>query len=347
MAENQPGDEPSLAGSKRPTVGDVAAAAGVSRSTASRALSGLGYTADKVRARVRKAADDLGYVPNIGARSLRQQTSRSIGLAVSDLRDLFYADLAAGAGQAARTAGYSLILADFGGEADSEIPAMDVFLALRVGGVVATANTEALSQHLIKYGLPLVEVDRRFAPERFDGVLVDNFGAAAKVTRYLLALGHRRIALLIDETDWTTGQERCAGYRDAMTGAGVGEEEQIVVRGGWDAEAARLRAIEMLIEDRPTAVFAANNLLAEGVWRAASDLGLRIPGQLAIVAFDDVTWMTMVSPAVTAVSQQPHTLGRVAIETLLERLAHPDAEPRLVTMPTRLIPRGSTAASSR
>jgi DNA-binding LacI/PurR family transcriptional regulator len=326
----------------RVTIKEVAERAGVSRSTASRALAGTGYVAEPVRQRVRKAADDLGYVVDATARSLKQRSSRVIGVIVSDLRNAFYADLAFGAGERARRAGYTMLLVDDGGSPEDELEAARAFVASRVAGVVLTPVAGDAVAFLQRQRVPVVEVDRVFGST--DAVVIDNRHAARTTTEHLLSLGHRRIALAIDETDWTTGQERRAGFADALNAAGVAVDPSLVVAAGWDAEAAQRVATKLLsADDRPTAVFAANNLLAEGVWRAATRLGLTIPDDLSLVAFDDAPWMSMVTPGVTAVTQDAAELGRTAVDQLLARLAAPEAAPKTVTLSAGFARRDSTA----
>ncbi|WP_218106622.1 LacI family DNA-binding transcriptional regulator [Micromonospora pallida] len=224
----------------RPTIREVADAAGVSRSTVSRALSGRGYVAPPVRDRVRQVARKLGYVPDATARHLRQQASRSIGVLVSDLNNPFYAGLAAGISQQARNRQYTM--------------------------------------------------------------------------------------------------------RAAFAAAGIPADDSLVVRVGWDVEAARKEAHVLLGRaEPPTAIFAANNVLAEAVWRAAAERGLSIPDQLSLVAFDDVPWMRLVRPGATAVAQDPAALGEAAVTQLFDRIRSPLAPARTVLLSATVTSRGSTA----
>ncbi|WP_327590834.1 LacI family transcriptional regulator [Nonomuraea sp. NBC_00507] len=331
--------------SRRPTIKDVAEAAGVSRSTVSRALTGRGYAASDVRERVLRAAAELGYVPDVMARTLKQQVSRSVGILVSDLRNPFYAELAAGASREARERGYTMVLADTSLSAEAESEAAEALVALRVAGVVVTPNSSAVSTYLSSHGIPVVEVDRQFAPGSTDGVVVGNRVGARTATAHLVALGHRRIALFIDETDWTTGYERYQGYLEALGAGDIKVDPGLVVSSGWDVADARRRALDMLRgPDRPTAVFAANNVLAEGVWRSIRELGLRVPDDISLVAFDDAPWMSMVSPMVTTVSQDTFGLGATAIRRLDERIGMPEADSVTTVLTVQLVARESTAS---
>jgi LacI family transcriptional regulator len=346
------GDRPALTGESslngRATIKDVAEAAGVSRSTASRALSGRGYVAPVVRERVRKAARGLGYVPDAMARHLRQQASQSIGVIVSDLRNDFYASLASGAGQQARNRRYTMMLADDNGSPEAEAEAAEALVAMRVAGMIVTPVSADITNYFVGHRIPVVEVDRQFATGVCDAVIIDNESAAREVTADLLGLGHRRIALVIDEMHWTTGRNRLSGYRAAFAAAGITADDSLVVSAGWDVGGAQRKARELLcLSAPPTAVFAANNVLAQGVWRAAAELGLDIPRDLSLVAFDDAPWMSMVRPGVTAVAQDPVAMGQAAVTQLLERIESPGAPVRTVMLAASVRSRSSTAEPSR
>jgi LacI family transcriptional regulator len=173
-------------------------------------------------------------------------------------------------------------------------------------------------------------------------VVVDNASAARRATTALLALGHQRVALVIDETHWTTGRDRSMGYESAFAEAGVALDRSLIVTAGWDVHGARNEARKLLSRpDRPTAVFAANNVLAEGVWRAAAELQLAIPEQLSLIAFDDVPWMSMVRPGITAIAQDAAAMGEAALVQLIERIESPQAPTRTVMLSATLSERGS------
>ncbi|WP_116948158.1 LacI family DNA-binding transcriptional regulator [Jiangella endophytica] len=333
---------------RRATIKDVAVAAGVSRSTASRALTGRGYVAAGARERILAAAEELRYVPDAAARYLKQQVSLSIGVLVSDLRNSFYARLAAGIGQTARARGFSLVLGDDGGSAQTQVEIAETFVATRVAGVIVTPTSAEVTTYLLRHRVPVVEVDRQFAAGTCDAVVVANRTMSQRVTAYLLRQGHRRIALLVDTATLTMGGDRHAGYLAALAAAGVPPDSDLVVGSDLEVGAAREAAGALLAgPHRPTAVFAANNVLAEGVWRAAREIGLSIPADLSVVSFDDAPWMSLVAPGVTAVDQDEEALGAAAVNRLLERIAYPGAEPVTITMPTRLVHRASTGAPLR
>jgi LacI family transcriptional regulator, galactose operon repressor len=324
------------------TLADVAREAGTSASTASRALSGRGYVAPEVRRRLLAVADRLGYVPNLSARTLKQRTSRVVGVVVSDLSNQFYAALAAGIEQTLREAGYQMLLLGDNSDGVQELAGARTFLSMRAPGVIMTPASSAPADLLVTRGIPVVEVDRRLATSYCDAVVIDNERGARDGVAHLIEQGHERIGLLMAKTTWTTDAGRLAGYRAALAGASLPVDRRLVVKiAAHDANAAA--RIDRLIEnERPTAIFAANNVLAEQAWRQLWRRRLRIPRDVSLVAFDDVPWMGMVQPAITAVRQPVFEMGRRAALLLLRRLEDPTCGRTVEVLEPRLVVRGST-----
>ncbi len=349
MAQRRDSDEPGpqaagLTPRHRPTIQDLARAAGVSTSTASRSVSGNGYVAAEVRARVLDAAERIGYVPNGTARSLRSRTSRAIGVLISDLRNPFYANLAAGIEEQLRSAGYHVIVVNNDGQPKAEIEGAQTFLGMRVSGAILTPVSDRAVRMLLDDSIPVVQADRMVAGLSSDAVLVDNARGAREVTQHLIELGHTRIALLIDETKWTTGAGRLAGYRAALRGARLPLDRRLVVPTKFHPAAA-MEAAGALLNRHPdvTAIFAANNLLAEGAFQALQERGLRIPTDVSLVAFDDVPWMSMVSPRITTVDQHTDMVGRTSAQLILERISgSAPAQPTVRYVEPSIVLRGSS-----
>jgi LacI family transcriptional regulator len=330
------------------TLLDVARAAGTSPSTASRAISGKGYVSADARARLLEAAERLGYVPNASARTLKQKRSRVVGVVVSDLGNQFYGRLAAAIEQTLREADYQMILLGDNSAAGEELDGVRTFLAMRAPGVIMTPVGRDASALLARHGVPVVEVDRRLARQRCDSVVIDNERGAREATKHLLDAGHRRIALLVAATSWTSDAGRLKGFRQAHQRAGVRVDDDLILRVPFHDPNAEQRIAALLSRRRaPTAVFAANNLLAEQAWHAARELGLRLPDDVSLVGFDDVQWMGMVSPGITAVAQPTEELGRRAASLLLRRLEDPERPPSLERLQPTLIVRGSTGPPAR
>ena len=168
--------------------------------------------------------------------------------------------------------------------------------------------------------------------------------AGGDATRHLLDLGHRRIALLVADTHWTSDAGRLKGYVHAHEQLGVAVDERLILRVAFHAPDAEERIATLLEQQRPTAIFAANNTLAEHAWHVLRRLGWRLPEDVSLVGFDDVPWMAMVEPGITAVSQPTLEMGRKAAELLLRRSADRTASRTVETLAATLIVRGSTAA---
>jgi LacI family transcriptional regulator len=324
------------------TLADLAREAGTSASTASRALSGRGYVSPAARARLVAAAERLGYVPNASARTLKQQQSRAIGVVVSDLGNQFYGRLAAGIEQTLRAADYQMVLVADNASGREELTGARTFLAMRTPGVILTPVDSEATALLARNGVAVVELDRQLATVPCDAVVLDNERGAADATAHLLALGHRRIALLVVDTDWTSDVGRLQGYRAAHEQAGVPVDDGLIVRIAPDAPDVDTRLGALFDGEAPTAIFAANNVLGERAWHVLRQRGLRLPHDLSLVVFDDVPWMEMVTPPITAVAQPAVELGRRAAELLLRRIEEPATPPVVERLEPRLVVRGST-----
>jgi LacI family transcriptional regulator len=329
------------------TLADIARAAGTSASTASRAINGKGYVSEAARARLLDAADRLGYVPNASARTLKQKTSRVIGVVVSDLRNQFYGRLAAAIEQTLRDANYQMVLLGDNSETDEELAGVRTFLAMRAPGVIMTPVGDEASELLARHGVSVVEVDRILAKVPCDAVVIDNERGAREATAHLLDAGHRRVALFVAATNWTSDAGRLAGYRQAHEDAGVPVDERLILRVAFHQPDAEERIAALLDAEQPTAVFAANNLLAEQAWRVLRRRGSRLPEDVSLVGFDDVPWMEMVSPAITVVAQPTEELGRRAARLLLSRIDNSARPPAVEWLEPRLVVRGSTGPPAR
>ena len=342
MTALEPGDDVPVTPPRPVTLADIAREAGTSASTASRALSGRGYVSPVARDRLVAVAQRLGYVPNASARTLKQKTSRVVGVVVSDLGNQFYARLAAGIEQALREAGYQMMLLGDNSEADEELAAARAFLAMRAPGVIMTPVDGAATRLLAAQGVAVVEVDRQLADVPCDSVVIDNEGGARTATAHLLEHGHRRIGLLVVATDWTSDAGRLRGYRAAHAAAGVPVDERLVLRIPFQDAAAEERIGRLLDERAPTALFAANNLLAEQAWNVLRRRRLRLPDEISLVGFDDVPWMAMVEPGITVVSQPTVEMGARAAGLLLRRVEQPHSPPAVACLEPELVVRGSS-----
>jgi LacI family transcriptional regulator len=329
---------------RRPTIMDVAAAAGVSVATVSKAVNGRYGVAPQTVDRVLAVVADLGYESSLIASSMRSRQTGVIGVLVADFEP-FSAEILKGVGQALRDSPYDL-LAYSGSHGIAEgwerrslsrLSGTLIDGAIMVTPTVVNVGTE----------VPLVAIDPHTGPADLPTVEADSFGGAIQATRYLIELGHTRIGFIAGRTDLRSSIARDAGYRRAMADAGLTVDPGLVGSGSYRQDAVRLAALEMLARpDRPTAVFAANDLSALEIVRVAAELGLDVPRDLSVVGFDDVPEASAASPALTTVRQPMQTLGAEAARMLLSLMQGDALKGTHLKLPTRLVLRGTTASPS-
>lgn len=327
---------------------DVARRAGVSIATVSTVLNGSGPVSAKSRQAVLEAASALGYAPNGIAQSLRKGRSRLIGLVVSEIANPFFAALTREIGRAAQAEGYSVIVCDTDEDVARETAVLDVLRTQRVAGIIlspaGTGDAYAASLRS-RVKVPLVIVDRMLPDIGCDFVGLDNRASGRLITEYLIRLGHRRIGFIAGRDGVSTSDDRHAGYVDALESAGIGVERDLRVGADFRGHAA-YDAVQPLLTrgDRPSAIVAANNLMALGALQAAHDLGFDCPRDISIAGIDDFPWSGAMRPRLTTVSQPIDSIGRTALERLLERLRSGSADPiRSIAFPAQLLVRDSCA----
>jgi LacI family transcriptional regulator len=331
------------------TMGDVARLAGVSSMTVSRVLSGAPHVADATRRRVEAAVAQLGYVPNGLARGLSRRRTGTIGVVVPDIGNPFFSLVVRGAEEAAARTGNHVILCNTQGVLDRERRHVEDLLSFRVDGVLIAPVGDPSRPHLsllTRNGVPYTLVDRSVAGARGDLVVGDSVEGARRLVEHLIALGHRRIALVTDSGTVSTARERLLGYREALGEAALGFAPELVVESSAiDRHLAREAAARVLdLRDPPTAVFAVNNVAALGVVEAAREKGLAIPGDLGLVCFDDIEYAALPDPFLTVFAQPAETFGTVALQLLLDRIAGREEDrDRRVVLPGELVVRRSAA----
>lgn len=330
-----------------PTIQDVAKRAGVAPITASRVINNNGYASQEARERVRRAAAELGYVPNSLARSLRSHRSNTLALIVSDITNPFFTTIARGVEDTASDAGYTVIFCNTDESPVEERKYMSVILQKRVDGIllVPAGNGEESLRAAREQGTPVVVLDRRLSSPTADVVRCDSAAGAREMTRLLLELGHQRIALLNGPEGIPTAEDRAAGFRQALEEAGLAEAGQ-VLWGRFTTQSGAEMVREALERDpRPTALFAANNFIAIGALKALGELGVRVPEEAALVGFDDLPAALVTFPFLTVVAQPAYEMGKQATLLLLERLAkRRDAKAAEIVLPTEIILRASSGA---
>ena len=339
----------------RATIEDVATRAGVSISTVSRVVNGRYGVAPATLDRVRAAVVDLGYETSLIARSLRSGRTNVIGVLVADIEP-FSAEVLKGIARALRASSYELIVYSGGHHHDD---GWEQRYLSRLAGTL-TDGAILLTPTVVDVATsqPVVAVDPHVGGSRLPTVDTENLEGAIAATRHLIALGHRRIGFIGGRPDLESARRREQGYRIALDAAGIDVEPSLMANGDFTEAGAEEPARELLVQpQRPTAIFAANDLTAIQTIRTAGDLGLTVPGDVSIVGFDNIPESALTEPPLTTVDQSLHAVGEEAVRILLdliessERPAGGPTEldrsaggPIHRTLPTTLVVRQSCAA---
>lgn len=326
----------------RPTINDVAAAAGVSVATVSKAVNGRYGVAAATIERVRRVADELGYEPSLVASSMRSHRTGVIGVLVAGFEP-FSAEILKGVGSALHGSAHEVLAyagARHGSEAGWERRSLQRLSGTLIDAAIIVTPTVVTAPA----DIPVVAIDPHTGRADLPTVESDSLGGALQATRYLIELGHQRIGFLAGRPDLRSASLREAGYRQALSEAGMAFDPRLVRSGRYEHDAARDAAWALLTAgDRPTAVFAANDLSALALLEVAAELGVRVPDDLSVVGFDDIPEASQRAMPLTTIRQPMGQLGSTAAElvTALMRGERP-AETHVV-LATRLIPRATTA----
>jgi len=354
----------------RPTIEDVAAAAGVSRATAARALGGYGRVSDETRSVVRKHAQALGYQANRLAQGMVTGRTQTLGFVSADMADAFFGQTMRGFTDIARAQGYDVIITNSEEDPKLERRAVETMLQRRVDGLLLAPTELDKARHLEAIqaaGLPIVQIDRSARGLAADAVLIDNVGAARGAVNHLIERGHERIGLLtagladgdpvaqleavaIDPVHAQTPLSRAVGYLSAMRSAGLPVEAGLIASASSAAiyaDRAEAAVAGLLAQPNPpTAIVAVDGTLTLCAFEAVQDSGLRFPDECTVLGFDDLDWTRIVRPRVTVVAQPAYDIGATAARRLLARLAGDTSPPQTLLLETSLVARESTTSAT-
>lgn len=334
--------------SEMPTIHDVAERAGVAAITVSRVINNNGYVSAETRQKIIAAITETGYVPNSLARGLRLKQTKTIALVLTDITNPFYTTLARGVEDVANSMGFNVFLCNTD---ESEIKQTEYLRALlqkQVDGIllVPARSATAPIDLIRKHGAEVVVLDRRIPYSKVDVIRCESVSSSYRLVTHLLELGHRRIAILTGPKGVSTAEDRVAGYRAALADAGIDCDERYVSFGSYTQESGYIMAAKALtLTPPPTALFASNNFIATGAIRAVESAGLRIPHDLSIVTFDDMSDTLAIRPFFTAIAQPSYEMGQRAAELLLSRITgEKEGDYQEVILPTRLVIHESSKA---
>lgn len=325
----------------RVTIGDVARSAGVSVATVSKVINDRYGVAPETSARVHEVIAELGYESSIVARSLRSRRTNVIGILVAEFEP-FSTELLKGISEAVEDTGYELLAYSGGLRRDDRVGWEQRYLSRLAGTLIDGAILVTPTVVAPGGSIPVVAVDPHRGPSGPPTVDSDNVAGARAATEHLIGLGHRRIGFLGGRPDLESARLREQGYREALGAAGIPVDADLLRVGGYRPDLADLPAHELLsLPDRPTAVFAANDLSAIRTMEVARELGLRVPDDVSVVGFDNVPESALTSPPLTTVSQPIHRMGAEALRMVVDLVEGRPRDAHL-RLPTSLVVRGST-----
>ena len=337
-----------------PTIHDVALHAGVSITTVSHVVNNSRPVSDKGRERVELAIRHLGYVPSAVARSLKSNTTRTLGMLIPNSANPYFSEIARIVEDRCLSAGYTLIVCNTDDEPHRQSVYLQVLAERRIDGliVVSTGDDDSLKAQLHGLKMPTVLVDREINDTTCDLVETAHLNGGRLAVQHLLMLGHRRIACIGGLAGVTSGEQRIEGWRTAraeasMTAEDLDSGDTLLWRGGFSCQGGyeAMHAI-LRTELPPSAIFVCNDLMAMGALRAAHEAGLRVPEDMSIVGFDDIELSSYTSPPLTTVAQPKERLGVMAVDMLLERVTGRRHDVCKVVLQPELRVRASTAPYS-
>jgi DNA-binding LacI/PurR family transcriptional regulator len=327
------------------TIRSVAEEAGVSIGTVSKVINDSGKISEKTRKKVFQAMQKLNYKPDAAAASLRGKRTKLIGLLVPDISNPFYAGIARSIEDRSHEVGLNVMLCSTDNNTEKEKNYLALLTSQRVDGlVVASAfRSTVLLQETIEQGIPSVLIASEIPQLSINTVTVDDYKGGYLATSHLLDLGHKDIAIISENV--RSNEPRLAAYRDSMREAGIDVKPEYIIK----TEATILKGYEcakklLLLEEKPTAIFACNDLLAAGVIQAAKELKLDLPRELSVVGFDNTVLSTTTAPMLTTVSQPIKQMGAKVVDLLRKEMEESKGYKERLLMAPELIVRQSTAS---
>jgi DNA-binding LacI/PurR family transcriptional regulator len=338
------------------TIKDIAKQANVSHSTVSRALRGSPLIPESTAERIRETATGLGYLPSAAARSLKTNRSQALGVIVSSIDDPYFSEILQGIEEAAQDSGYSLFMAASQRDSERERHIVQVMREHRVDGVIicSTPFGAEQSQQFLKYGIPIVAVNNQAAEDYRYSIYHDDVDGSRQVTRYLIDLGHKRIAYLGNSLSGRTTLDRLSGFEQEMDAARLpvppGTVHQVPGGGAEDGLAGLEHFLSL--SKRPTALICYNDMLAVGVLKGLQQAGIRVPEEMSVTGFDNIVFSAYTNPPLTTFDQPKQFIGAEAARLMLDLLQSPTcgsatARPKVRMLKGRLLVRKSTAAPAK
>jgi LacI family transcriptional regulator len=337
--------------SKAVTIRDVAAKAGVSVTTVSRVLNSKDDISEETSKNVLAVVQDLGYVSSLAARGMRSHKTNLIGLILHDVASFYSQEIMRGVNGVIANLDKDLIIYTSGGLDRENVAQHERYYvallngSITDGAIVVTPTATQFTTHA-----PLVIIDPNTETPDFPALIGTNQKGALAAMNYLTGLGHRRIGHITGELKLVSANRRLQGYKDGLAAAGIPLNEELIEIGDYTTETAVFCALKLLsLPNRPTAIFAANDNSAIGVYEAAKELGLHIPRDLSVIGFDNLREIDCLNPHLTTIDQSIKEMGAIATEMIVklvrgEPLPNLAREGNLYKVPTQLVIRESCAS---
>ena len=327
------------------TIYDVATKLGVSTATVSRVINGTGRVSEETRNKVKTMISELGYQPNQIARTLTTKKSKLIGLIIADITNPFYPALARGVQDVCNAAGYDLLLCNTD-EKSSQVQRYVFNLCQKqVDGIILQVFTPKdleTIEAIKKAGIEVVIISQ-INNTSLTAIYTNETEGAYLATRHLIDIGHQRIAFLIGAKKSSISGSRLKGYKKALTEAGIVINEQYILYGDFNQTGGEQMAQDILkVKPQPTAIFAANDLIALGVIQYFEECHIRIPNDYALVGFDDIDLARLIRPKLTTIANPKYELGQTAAQQLILRIEDPAKPNSHIVLNTRLVLRDSS-----
>ncbi len=327
------------------TIKDVARLAGVSTTTVSHVINKTRFVAEATQEKVLNAVDELNYAPSAVARSLKCNTTRTIGMLVTQSTNLFFSEVISGVESYCYRQGYTLILCNTGGIYEKQRDYIRMLAEKRVDGILVMCSdlTEELSEMLDRHpSIPKVVMDWGPESSQADKITDNSEEGGYIATKYLIDNGHTDIACLSGHFDKLACKERIVGFRRAMAEANIPVNEDWILEGNFECDTAVLVADKITaMEKRPTAVFCFNDTMALGLMSRLQQNGIKIPDDVSVIGYDNIELAEYFSPPLTTIHQPKRRVGKNAFEILLERIKDKDHEKRIFEMQPELVVRNT------
>ncbi len=325
------------------TIKDVARLAGVSTTTVSHVINKTRFVAEATQEKVNKAVDELNYAPSAVARSLKCNSTRTIGMLVTQSTNLFFSEVIDGVESYCYRQGYTLILCNTGGIYEKQRDYIRMLAEKRVDGILVMCSdlTEELKEMLDRHAdIPKVVMDWGPESSQADKIMDNSEEGGYIATKYLIDNGHTKIACLSGHFEKLACQERILGYRRAMAEAKIPVNEDWILEGNFECDTAVLVADKITaMDERPTAVFCFNDTMALGLMSRLQQNGIKIPDDISVVGYDNIELAEYFSPPLTTIHHPNRSVGKNAFDILLVRIKDKEHEKRIFEMQPELVVR--------